>query len=143
MKKQLLAVLSLIIMFSAVKTNAQVEYESPAMISTAIYHDVVGPLKDFPAMTADELAELDLREAKMKRNQDLKVRNYPYWEAPTKPDAGLQSEMGTQDGLMSIIQNWEAQYSYSIQDQTIICRLLTQNILFTIKQVIYWPDRQT
>ena len=38
MKKNLLVVLSLMIMLSAVTTKAQVEYESPTMIGTAIAH---------------------------------------------------------------------------------------------------------
>ncbi|NQT77088.1 MAG: T9SS type A sorting domain-containing protein [Bacteroidetes bacterium] len=115
MKRTVLTIMSFVFVFGLVKMNAQDDFESPEMISTAIYHDVVGPLKDFPAMTPEEHAEMDLREARMKRNQELKVRNYPYWEEtrPAKPDAGLQTEMGTRKSLNGILQNWEGQYSYS------------------------------
>ena len=115
MKTNLLVVLGLLIMLSAVTTKAQVEYESPAMIATAIAHKVVGPVKDFPELTPEQMAEMDLREATIKRNQELRVRKYPYWEESkaTKPDAGLQSEMGTMENLTGILQNWGGQTSSS------------------------------
>ena len=94
--------------------NAQDQPVSPSMISTAIYHDVIGPLRDFPVMTAEELAQMDQEELTKERNKELKYRNYPYWAAPTEKDKGLQDFMGTQKSFMGLIQNWEGQYSYSI-----------------------------
>ncbi|HSG67216.1 MAG TPA: PKD domain-containing protein [Bacteroidales bacterium] len=115
MKKTLMTLLALVFAFSFMKNQAQDQAISPSMISTAIYHDVVGPLKDFPAMTPEELAEMDAREIKMVRNKDLQYRNYPYWEEtrPTTPDKGLQDFNGNQKSLAGIIQNWEGQYTYS------------------------------
>jgi PKD repeat protein len=115
MKFTLTALLSMALLMAAFGLNAQDKPQSPEMISTAIYHDVVGPLKDFPVMSKEEMAEMDLREATIKRNQDLKVRHYPYYEE-TKldgPDPGLQSEMGTNKGFTGIVQNWSGQSGYS------------------------------
>ncbi len=100
-------------MFSALNIQAQDNVQSPAMIATAIAHQVVGPVKDFPVLTPEEMAEMDLREATIIRNRDLETRNYPYWEAPTGKDAGLQTEMGTKRGLTGILQNWSGQSSFS------------------------------
>jgi len=115
MKTNLIVVLSLMMLLGTLTTKAQVEYESPAMIATAIAHKVVGPVKDFPALTPQQLAEMDLQDAKIKRNQELRERSYPFWEEtrPTKPDAGLQSEMGAMENLTGVIQNWGGQTSSS------------------------------
>ncbi|MEN8226211.1 MAG: hypothetical protein ABFS05_12710, partial [Bacteroidota bacterium] len=116
MKNNLLTLLGIMMMFSALNINAQEDTQSPAMIATAIAHQVIGPVKDFPVLSPEELAAMDEKEAKMVRNKDLQYRNYPYWEETrlSRPDAGLQTEMGSAESLMGIIQNWEAQYSYSI-----------------------------
>ena len=102
-------------MFGAFQLTAQDEVQSPAMIATAIQHVVVGPVKDFPALTPEELAAMAEDEAKVKRNQDLKFRNYPFYEEIKLdgPDPGLQSEMGTKMSFMGIIQNWSGQSSYT------------------------------
>lgn len=104
-----------VLMLGTLMSGAQQGPESPQMIATAIAHQVVGPVKDFPALTPEELAEMDLREAGMVRNRELEVRNYPYWEQtrPTRPDAGLQSFNGSRASLTGIIQNWAGQNSYS------------------------------
>ena len=77
MKKLLLNIL---ILFSILLTPLHSAYGQavkPDKVSTAIYHDVVGPIKDFPVLTAEELAAEEFEE-KIERNEELKERKYPY-----------------------------------------------------------------
>jgi len=89
---------------------------SPTKVTTAIYHDVYGPLRDIPALDADALqAHLD-REAKVVRNRDLKERNYPFAHLVEQPgpDPIWQRVMGTSNsGLREILQNFGGQNSTS------------------------------
>jgi PKD repeat protein len=115
MKMRLYFLSTLALAIGFLQSTAQDEPQSPAMISTAIYHDVVGPLLDFPALTPEELASMAEKEAGIKRNQDLKVRHYPFYDEtrPLGPDPGLQSETGSRRGLTSIIQHWAGQSGFS------------------------------
>ncbi len=115
MKKTLLTLLGMVLMLSAISLNAQDETESPEMIATAVGHKVIGPLRDFPALTPTELAAMSEDEAKVKRNQDLKVRNYPFYEQYKLdgPDPAWQSEMGKNRGSKGILQNWTGQSTSS------------------------------
>ncbi len=77
MKKLLtLGVLSCILLCS-VNINAQQGAVKPDSFSEAVYFDRVGPLIDFPALTAEELIKLDEEEKNKVRNKDLRFRPYP------------------------------------------------------------------
>jgi len=87
----------------------------PNKVSTAIYHDVIGPIKDFPALTAEELAAEEFEE-KIERNEELKERKYPYAATalPKGPDPIWQKAMGSvSSGNREIIENFNGQSSYS------------------------------
>lgn len=115
MKKTLLTLLGMVLMLSAINLNAQDETESPEMIATAVGHKVIGPIRDFPALSAAQLEALAEEEAKVKRNQDLKFRNFPFYEQNKLdgPDPAWQSEMGKNKGSKGILQNWSGQSTYS------------------------------
>lgn len=114
MKRNLITLSGIIMVMSAMQLKAQDDVQAPTMIATAVSHMVVGPLRDLPALTPEELAAMAEEEAKVRHNQDLKYRNYPYWEEtrPSGPDPGLQSEMGTKRGFTDIIQYWNGQSTY-------------------------------
>lgn len=115
MKKNLLTLFGMILMFGSLSLTAQDEVQYPAMIATAVHHEVIGPLSDFPALTAEELAATAEEESRVKRNEELQYRNYPFYEQYKLdgPDPGWQSEMGTNRALTGIIQNWSGQSTYS------------------------------
>ena len=59
--------LNILILFSILLTHMYSAYGQaikPDKVSTAIYHDVVGPIKDFPALTAEELEAERFEEKK-------------------------------------------------------------------------------
>ena len=111
MKRNLFTLSGMVLMIFALSLNAQDIPQKPEMIATAIAHKVIGPLSDFPALTPEELAAMEKEEAKAKRNEDLKVRNYPFYEQYklNGPDPALQSFMGETRNTKGILQNWTAQ----------------------------------
>lgn len=68
----------------------------PEKVTTAIYHDVIGPIKNLPALTVAEL-EAEKYTKKVVRNEELKERQYPFASnaLPKGPDPVWQKEMGT------------------------------------------------
>jgi len=114
MKRYLLPFVSMILMLSTFSINAQEDIESPEMIATAVAHRVIGPLSDFPDLSPEEIAAMAVEESRVKRNEDLKIRNYPFYEQFKNegPGPGIQREMGTR-GSKGILQNWTAQSTYS------------------------------
>ena len=86
----------------------------PTEVSHAIYHDVIGPLIDFPALTPEQIKEQENEEGKWERNEELKERLYPFAETAT-PTFGnypkWQTEMGTTSA--NILQNFSGQTSGS------------------------------
>jgi len=107
MKSKLLTLFGLALMLSALNIHAQEDVQSPEMIATAIAHKVIGPLSDFPALTPEELAAMAEEDMKVKRNEDLQIRNYPFYEQFKNdgPGPGVQREMGTK-ASRGILQNW-------------------------------------
>ena len=81
---------------------------NPDGFSSAVYFDRVGPLKDFPALTPEDLLKLDEKEKNKVRNKDLQVRNYPNAAnaLPKGADEAWQKENGQTRGVTSIGQNF-------------------------------------
>ncbi|MBU2652220.1 MAG: hypothetical protein KKA81_14925, partial [Bacteroidetes bacterium] len=102
------------ILMSVFSINAQDITVSPTAISTAVYHDVIGPLRDFPVMTPEQMEAIK-QDALVKRNKELKDRDYPFAETalPKGPDPAWQQEMGTVRAIDGIIQNFSGQSSFS------------------------------
>ncbi len=103
----LLGFLSFILLFS-IKSNAQQGPVKPEAFSEPIYFDRVGPLIDFPALTPEELIELDEKEKNKVRNKDLKFRPYTNSEnaLPVGPDAVWQKVGGTKRSVSNIMENF-------------------------------------
>ena len=97
-----------------ISLNAQDITVSPTAISTAIYHDVIGPLRDFPVLTPEQMEAIK-QDALVKRNKELKDRAYPFAETalPKGPDPAWQREMGTVRAIDGIVQNFSGQSSFS------------------------------
>lgn len=100
--------------FMSPLSNAQDIKVSPEDISTAVYHDVFGPLSDIPPLTREELEALK-EDAKKKRNKELKDRVYPFADQalPKGPDPARQTKMGTVNNREGIIQNFSGQSTFS------------------------------
>ncbi len=113
MKKLFLLFVSLSVF--AVNSHGQQKAVSPQQISKAVYFDIVGPLKDFPPVTKEELEEMEDYGGN-ERNKDLKKRFYPYQSIalPIGPDAVWQKEMGTKVSSKGPILSINGQSSNSI-----------------------------
>lgn len=87
----------------------------PTSYSKAVYFDRIGPLKDFPPMTAEDFIILNEKEKNKVRNKDLQYRAYPNAEnaLPKGPDPVWQKEMGASRSGRNIIQNFEGQSTFS------------------------------
>ncbi|MFA5418640.1 MAG: BACON domain-containing carbohydrate-binding protein, partial [Bacteroidales bacterium] len=96
-------------------SNGTGEKVGPDSFSKAIYFDRVGPLKDFPALTPEELATLNEKERTKVRNKDLQHRSYPNAAnaLPKGPDEVWQKINGRTRNLTNIIQNFNGQNSNS------------------------------
>ena len=132
MKKNLLTLLGVVVFLSAFNLKAQDLVMSPEMIATAVHHEVVGPLRDMPALTAEEIEALAEEEARVKRNEDLQYRNYPFYEqykldgpdpahgsqrwVPTKASPAL-SRTGADKHLIPILRTTTV-----LQAPTITCK---------------------
>ena len=64
-------------------------------VTRADYHDVIGPIRNFPPMTEAEFREHE-KYAKTERNEELKNRLYPFAASalPKGPDAAWQQQQG-------------------------------------------------
>jgi len=110
MKKSYLLVLMLFAFAFSLK--AQDKAISPSYIGVGVYHGLSQPLRDIPAMTADEYEKMELDAAKP-RNEDLQQRLYPF-EATALPkgdDQAWQREMGKMQPPKAPIVSFEGQAS--------------------------------
>jgi hypothetical protein len=75
--------------------SAQDTPVSPSLVGVGVYHGLSKPLKDLPAMSADDFRKMQL-QADMPRNEELQNRSYPFAETalPAGPDPAWQKEMG-------------------------------------------------
>ncbi|MBK6345365.1 MAG: T9SS type A sorting domain-containing protein [Bacteroidales bacterium] len=69
---------------------------SPAVTGVGVYHGLSLPLRDIPALTADEYEKMEI-DAMKPRNEDMRERSYPYAETalPKGDDPAWQQKMGT------------------------------------------------
>ena len=75
--------------------SAQDTPVGPSLVGVGVYHGLSKPLKDLPAMNADDFRKMQL-QADMPRNEELQNRSYPFAETalPVGPDPAWQKEMG-------------------------------------------------
>ncbi len=111
MKKILLSIL---VLFSGIlMLNAQEKPLHPAFVGTGTYLGLSKPLRDIPAMSADEFRKMEAKAKNKQLNEKLKYRNYPYASTalPKGPDASWQRFMGDNATSVNPLVNFEGQTS--------------------------------
>ena len=110
MKKIIL--LTLLIMAVYPFLSAQDKPVGPSYVGTGIYHGLSLPLRDLPALTAEEYEKMEI-DAMKPRNEDLKERQYPFAASalPKGNDPAWQQEMGTTAPLKAAIASFDGQTS--------------------------------
>jgi PKD repeat protein len=100
--------LTVFIVMQGFNSMAQQDGVKPNSFSKAVYFDRVGPLIDFPALTQEELMEMDEKEKNKVRNKDLQYRSYPNAASalPKGPDAVWQKQVGKMRGVSNIMENF-------------------------------------
>ena len=85
----------------------------PTDISTGTYIGLSKPLRDIPAITAEEFHQLELKGLKRTLNKDLKNRIFPFAATalPKGPDPAWQDFMGATIGNKAPIVNFDGQTS--------------------------------
>lgn len=78
-----------------VSMKAQDKAIRPSLIGVGVYHGLSKPLRDIPAMTADEYEKMEIDAAKP-RNEEIRERLYPFESTalPKGDDAAWQRKMG-------------------------------------------------
>jgi len=112
MRKILPLILVCVLGFSGLILIAQDGPISPSIIGTGKYFGLTPPLSELPTISLDEFAQMAL-DADKKRNEELRVREYPYAETalPKGPDEAWQKIMGTYEGMKAPIVNFDGQTS--------------------------------
>lgn len=111
MKKIIKSLFALLVLMMGFGGYAQQTNSSPVKpdgFSKAVYFDRIGPLKDFPALTPEEMMRLDEKDMKKVRNKALRTRSYPNADdaLPKGADAVWQKEMGQSRNQGTIIENF-------------------------------------
>ncbi len=108
LKNAIVICLTAFIVLPGFNSKAQNEGVRPSSFSKAVYFDRVGPLKDFPVLTEEDLMALDEKEKNKVRNKDLQYRSYPNAEnaLPKGVDPVWQKTAGKTRGTSQIIENF-------------------------------------
>jgi hypothetical protein len=101
----------LLIAFLSV-ASAQDKPVSPTYIGVGVYHGLSQPLRDLPALTADEYEKMEIDAAKP-RNEDMRERQYPFAATalPRGNDPAWQKEMGKTSALKAALVSFDGQAS--------------------------------
>jgi hypothetical protein len=85
----------------------------PTEVITGTYLGLSKPLRDLPAMTAEEFHQLELKGLKRTLNKDLKNRFFPFSETalPKGADPAWQNFMGSTLGNKTPVVNFDGQTS--------------------------------
>jgi hypothetical protein len=110
MKKFALLFLFVLALLSVL--SAQDKPVSPTFIGVGVYHGLSQPLRDIPAMTADEYEKMEI-DAMKPRNEDMRERQYPYAATalPKGNDPAWQQEMGKTSALKAALVSFDGQNS--------------------------------
>jgi hypothetical protein len=92
--------------------SAQDKPVSPTYIGVGVFHGLSQPLRDLPALTAEEYEKMET-DAMKPRNEELQVRLYPYAETalPKGNDPVWQNEEGKTSALKAAIISFDGQSS--------------------------------
>ncbi|MCX6266623.1 MAG: BACON domain-containing carbohydrate-binding protein [Bacteroidetes bacterium] len=93
--------------------QAQIQPVHPIEIITGHYYGLSKPLRDIPAMSAEEFHQLELKGLQRTLNKDLKNRIFPFAATalPRGTDPAWQDFMGATGGEKSTLVNFEGQTS--------------------------------
>ncbi len=111
MKKLITICLVIFAVTNVQQIFAQQGKVSPTSVDKAIYFDRIGPLKDFPALTPDELKALEDKEIHKVRNKELQNRSYPFASTalPKGADKAWQKKNGSRRSTNDIVENFNGQ----------------------------------
>jgi PKD repeat protein len=111
MKYLYASIISLSLLLIAFPLHAQDSIVGPKYIITGTFLGETPPLRDLPAVTDEEFAEMELRAKQKMLNPGLQNRSYPYAATalPKGPDPVWQREMGTTTGSRAPIMNFQGQ----------------------------------
>ena len=103
-RKTLLTAILCIFLIGKLQLKAQEGPIKTDEVIRADFHDVIGPIRDFPAMTEAEF-KLHQKFAKKKRNEGLSERLYPFAATalPKGPDPVWQHQMGTNQNRETVL----------------------------------------
>lgn len=92
--------------------KAQDQPLSPDIIGVGQYHGLSQPLRDLPALTADEYEKMEI-DAMKPRNEEMRERFYPFAETalPKGDDPAWQVKMGTSPAPKAPIVSFDGQTS--------------------------------
>jgi hypothetical protein len=103
----------LLFTFKPVISHSQDIPLHPALIRTGVFHGLTPPLRDIPAMSAEEFDKLKAKAEKKALNRKLEFRSYPFAATalPKGPDQAWQNFMGATDGPKAPVVNFSGQNS--------------------------------
>ncbi|MCX6277795.1 MAG: hypothetical protein NT004_06840 [Bacteroidetes bacterium] len=117
MRNALLLLISAVFVFNFQKIgSAQNDVPiHPSLIGKIEFKGISPPLRDLPAVTAEEFAAMKEKALKRAANKKIEPRLYPYAETalPKGPDAAWQKTMGESSGSKAPIYNFEGQTTTS------------------------------
>lgn len=92
--------------------KAQDQPLTPDIIGVGQYHGLSQPLRDLPALTADEYEKMEI-DAMKPRNEEMRERFYPFAETalPKGDDPAWQVKMGTSPAPKAPIVSFDGQTS--------------------------------
>ncbi len=104
--------LVIVLFVLALSVKAQEKAISPSFIGVGQYHGLSQPLRDIPAMTAEEYQKMEIDAAKP-RNEDLRERSYPFESTalPKGDDPSWQRKMGAVQPPKAPLVSFEGQAS--------------------------------
>jgi hypothetical protein len=111
MKKNYLLLIAILLAI-VFTSKAQDKAISPSLIGVGLYHGLSAPLRDIPAMTAEEYEKMEIDAAKP-RNEEIRERLYPFESTalPKGDDPSWQREMGNTQAPKAPIASFDGQTS--------------------------------
>lgn len=112
MKQKVLLLMFFLAGLLTIQSMAQDKPLSPSYVGVGTYHGLSQPLRDIPALTADEYEKMEI-DANKPRNEKIRTREYPFAETafPKGDDPAWQREMGKTQAPKAPIVAFDGQTS--------------------------------
>jgi len=112
MKTTILLLLLFFTGIYSISVQAQDKPIKPSYVGVGTYHGLSQPLRDIPALTADEYEKMEI-DANKPRNEEMQEREYPYAETafPKGDDPAWQRDMGKSQAPKAPIVAFDGQTS--------------------------------